>query len=333
MNKLLKRDALNREKLSSSNFPKKITEGSNTSRFALSANSPWYLLNQDILKSISKSLDKRDLKNFRLVCTSTCKVSNMTVTLNFQDLKTEASKMNDGKWNFIWGNNFKCILILDTLTIQLFYELLISKEKEKAITDFFQKSKTIESLEISAFSNNDQITTFKKILTKINEYPSLFPNLKNLITNQFSNFTNCSIPDSIESFKSINGNQINVGAQYNANTNVDIRNLKNLKSITLGLVLERNTFNLENLPSLESVKINCLYSNPRNRNLTIRLKEHPNLVSVVVNGIEEMRSKIIAEFINRPEGIHWRYGIPCDELEFSGTTRIFPFNQMMGFNY
>jgi hypothetical protein len=216
---------------------------------------------------ISKYLPGTDLKNLRLIDINNyyaCDIQNKFLgSVSFMEFR---SNISNEKLKFILNNKFNYQLSLITkCDMGLFYALLCSDKIDEATCIKFNK---IESLYVSDL-DREGIKIFKEILMKIEEKENLFINLKKLITYQFANFIDCTIPKCIESFESLGDNQ-----------HVSIFS-SNLKSIKIGCILDKSSVKLE-VPSLVSIDINEL-----NCDVKIYPDQHLNLASVKVNGKPE----------------------------------------------
>lgn len=145
-----------------------------------------------------------------------------------------------------------------------------------------QKAELLESLDVGVLNNETAVNVFKEILSIICRYPSIFPNLKCLEVEQLSNLTDFKIPSSIESFKSRRRNDdINICGQ-------------NFKLITLESVsaFAHDSFVMENLPELESLKIETMPCV-----LAIDLGEMPKLKHININGVDVRFDRFVNEEI------------------------------------
>lgn len=226
--------------------------------------------NKDIDGIVIGSLKKEDIRSLRLGCKE---LSIYPVIFHrlVVPIDIECVKKDKKKWDFVLKNKILTkLIIVNHKALSIFYHLLCSKKIGK---DFWiKKLNTIEALQIPFFVEK---IILEAILSKINS--EVFNNLKKIYIMQ-SNLMDLPIPKSIEKIECLWANEVYICGLY-------------LKAIIFDCVTD-NSFQIKNLPNLESLIIRML-----SINIIMKIAEVPNLKEIEVNGerilVDQSKNEIL----------------------------------------
>lgn len=221
-----------------------------------------------------------ELKNFRLICQDACYYSFDWCVKNWFVKLSPRCFLDNEKLGFVISNGFQCTLQLSCYNeLKDFHDLLLSSKNKD---EFIEIAKTIEKLEIGHL-HIDELSKIlaKKILTLISRCPNVFSNLKILKTIEFAEFTNCSLPSSLENFESNFFQSQPDEPRWLGKVN--ICGLPNLKSLLFNGLITSFLFEIKDLKNLQVIKCLGLFMGS---DVEIDRREFPKLTSVIFEGKE-----------------------------------------------
>lgn len=189
------------------------------------------------------------------------------------------------KFNFMSQHDLKCDLVLrssppesvDLSTIFIMVLLVAqggTMEDKKA---FAQKAERVECVRLEDMSaqNKSRTMTLQRLFSHISQLNEYFTNLKCLKTNGFGYFKDWLMPSSIESL------ELDCRMDAFKPYCISICNIESLKSITISDLTTEDSFEIKNLPNLESLTIIKLSG----ASCSLEINQFPNLKNVNVNGL------------------------------------------------